>query len=372
MPGLYTDIPSRPQIDALLTEREPASVSIYLPTDPTNPNAAPIAFKDLARQALDQLRAAKAPKAEVEALDEHLTDLHGDSRFWRFQARSLAVFATPEHLHTYRLPNHLQPQAAVADRFHVKPLLRSVTFPQTGYLLALAQGSVRLLEVAEGVSPTTIDVPDLPDDVADAVGKATIKHRAPEGRVQGSEGQKMRMRQYARQIDAALRQVLPSGGVPLILAGAEPLLSIFREVCSYPDLAADTVAGNPEGRGDADLAADARKVLDEVHAATLGELQALFEERASQGRTVFDIGDAARFATQGAVDTVFVDFDATVPGSVDDNGEVSYSEQDDAVAYGVVDEIARRVWLSGGRVLAVRREDVPGGGDVAAILRYAP
>lgn len=35
------------------------------------------------------------------------------------------------------------------------------------------------------------------------------------------------------------------------------------------------------------------------------------------------------------------------------------------------DEIASRVWLAGGRVLAVRREDVPGGGSIAAILRYA-
>jgi hypothetical protein len=36
----------------------------------------------------------------------------------------------------------------------------------------------------------------------------------------------------------------------------------------------------------------------------------------------------------------------------------------------VVDEIARRVLLTGGRVLAVRRQDIPGGGSAAAILRY--
>jgi hypothetical protein len=42
------------------------------------------------------------------------------------------------------------------------------------------------------------------------------------------------------------------------------------------------------------------------------------------------------------------------------------------VNYGVVDEIARRVWLNGGQVLAVRRDDIPGNGAVAAILRYAP
>ena len=38
--------------------------------------------------------------------------------------------------------------------------------------------------------------------------------------------------------------------------------------------------------------------------------------------------------------------------------------------YGVVDEIARRTWLAGGRVLAVRREDIPGGRSLAAILRF--
>jgi hypothetical protein len=45
--------------------------------------------------------------------------------------------------------------------------------------------------------------------------------------------------------------------------------------------------------------------------------------------------------------------------------------EDDAASYGVVDEITRRALLSGSRALAVRGDDVPGGGPVAAILRYA-
>jgi hypothetical protein len=71
------------------------------------------------------------------------------------------------------------------------------------------------------------------------------------------------------------------------------------------------------------------------------------------------------------VDTALVDIDETIPGSVDEEtGAVRLDEADDAVNYGVVDEIARRVWRTGGTVLAVRREDVPGGGPAAAILRY--
>ena len=41
----------------------------------------------------------------------------------------------------------------VSDRFHLKPLLRSVTFPQAALVLALAQGSVRVIEVAGDVPP---------------------------------------------------------------------------------------------------------------------------------------------------------------------------------------------------------------------------
>jgi len=58
-------------------------------------------------------------------------------------------------------------------------------------------------------------------------------------------------------------------------------------------------------------------------------------------------------------------------GSIDEaTWALTFSATDDAASYGVVDEIARRGWLSGGRVLAVRRDDVPGKNSVAAVLRY--
>ena len=65
-----------------------------------------------------------------------------------------------------------------------------------------------------------------------------------------------------------------------------------------------------------------------------------------------------------------MDIDASVPGSVDEVGGVTFDEADDAVNYGVTDEIARRVLQSGGRVLAVRADDIPEGATAAAILRF--
>jgi hypothetical protein len=41
------------------------------------------------------------------------------------------------------------------------------------------------------------------------------------------------------------------------------------------------------------------------------------------------------------------------------------------VSYGVVDEIAARALRAGARIVSARRADIPGGGALAAILRYA-
>ncbi len=371
--NLHTDIPSRAQIDRLLTSRDPASVSIYVPTDPASSgDAERIELKNLAAEAARQLDEAGTPKSAIAAIDEELAGLDTDGTFWRYQARSLALFAVPGSIVTFRLPNRLVAQAQVSDRFHLKPLLRAVTFPQVAFVLALAQGSVRVLEVGPEIGSWDVQVPDLPSDVASAAGTASIADRAPRGALQGAEGQKVRMRQYCRQVDQALRPILAGLDVPLILASTEPLDAIYRSVNTYPHLARQTVAGSPEAASDTDLVAGARGVLDEVHAARLASVRALYEQRSSQGRAMQDIGDIARAATFGAVDTVLVDIDDVVPGSIDEeSGAVTLADEDDAVAYGVVDEIARRTWLNGGTVLAVRREDVPGGGSAAAILRYA-
>ncbi len=318
------------------------------------------------------MRASGAAAADREAIEEALSDLHDDEGFWALQAHSLAVFADAGGLRSFRLPNRLKASVQVADRYYVKPLLRAVTFPQAAFVLALAEGSVRLLEVTSDLPTFEVNVPDLPTDAASAAGKASIGDRSPARRLQGSAGRKTLVRSYARKVDHALRTVLTGQGLPLILAATEPIDSIVRSVNSDPHLADRSLEGSPEGRTDAELGEAARGILDGVYAEQLRQLSDRFEERADSGRTAVEINDLARAATFGAVDTLFVDIDARVPGDVDEEtGAVSLDESEQPGDYGVVDEICRRVLLSGGEVLAVRAEEVPGGGPASAILRYA-
>jgi hypothetical protein len=355
---MHTDIPTHAQIEQLLNHRALSSVSIYLPTDrvATRSGANQLTFSGLADAAIEQLRDSGAPSDDIDRLQEGVQALVEDDLFWARQADSLAVFVTPGSLKSFRLPNQLGATVQVSDRFHVKPLLRAVTFPQSAYVLALAKGDVRLLEISAGAAPEEVSVAELPRDAWDPRGNKVFMARD---------------RNYVRQIDHALRSVLNGSDLPLILAATEGIAALYRTVNTYPHLAATRWPGNPEESTDADLAAAARTILDEVYAAELADTAAVFDQRASQGRAATDVSDIARLATMGAVDTLLVDIDGVVPGSVDEHtGAVTFSDEQDAAAYGIIDEIARRVYLANGRVLAVRADDIPGGGPAAAILRY--
>jgi hypothetical protein len=368
---LHTDIPTRSALERLLgTQGEPC-VSIYLATSPITQDAqrARIALKNFAADATAQLERAGPERGVVPELRDALDDLIEDDDYWAEQARSLAIFASPGAVCTYRLPNRLRDAVEVSDRFYVKPLLRAVTFPQAGFVLALAAGSVRLVEVLHEGPPYTVDVPGLPTDAATASGNLD---RSPSARLIGAEGDKVRLRQFARKVDQALRGVLTGMELPLILAATEPLESIYRSLNSYPHLVEEGLRGSPEGLSDDELVAAARGVLDEVHARELSAVHELFRVRFEQDRASTDITTIARAATYGAVDTLIADIDEKVPGRVDgETGAVAFATEENASTYGVIDEIARRVLTTGGRVLAVRRSDVPDGAPAAAILRHA-
>jgi hypothetical protein len=370
---LYLDLPSADDLNALATQRSDIAVSIALPTTPisTETDTDQIRLKNLVKEALSQIESVGADKRRVNDLLEELDDLVEDEDFWRFQAHGLVVYATPDNLRSFRVPTALEPLVAVSDRFHLKPLLRSVNFCHCGYVLALADGSVRLIEVSADLPAVEVRVEGMPVDAASAAGQASIATRSYRGRIGGSEGKKVRLRQYARKVDGALRTLLGGSRAPLILASVESLGAIYRSVNTYPHLAAEGIEGNPERMSEAELASAARPILDGLYRQQIADWHALYQQRVNEDRATLDLGRVARAATFGAVQSLLVDMDRVVDGTVDEaDGRVTLADGPSAETYGVIDEIARRVLRTGGDVLSVRASDLPEDAGLAAILRY--
>jgi len=368
----YLDVPSTGEMTELDQIRADACVSIYLPTTPISREIEPARIKlgNLARTAIAQLEQAGLDKRRIWPLAERLEGLRDDTEFWNYQARSLAILATPDLLRSYRLANRIGEIVEVSDRFHLKPLLRAITFSHSAFVLALSEKATRLVEVSASEPAVEVDIANLPGDAASLGGPEAEKGHSGIGHRQGDQAGHVPLARYIRRIDAALRPVLKDANAPLVLAAAEPLTATFRGATTLP-LAPETIEGNPDHLSAAQLAEAARPILDAQHARKIEAFHSRFEQRAGDRRTTTDLSDAARLATYGGIDSLLVDIDSVVDGFIDEEtGEISLDSRGDAVNYGIVDEIAGRALRTGASVLAVRRADIPDGRELAAILRY--
>jgi hypothetical protein len=392
-PVLHIDIPTLSEFKALAAARSDACVSLYVPTSPVTDDewSNRIAFKDLAQEALSQLREAGADKRRMASLKEQFDHLAGRDQddndknkirklqrktsnaldeFWRNQANGLAVLTTPDTMRTYRLQHQPKPLAEVADRFHLTPLLRDMTSPHRIFVLALSTEAVRLVHAFVNLPPAEIKISDLPKNAEEATRRPSVHVRAPRGHLQNLEGEKVLLHKYVRKVHDALHGVLAGQATPLALAGAEPLISMFRSVNTYPYLVDEVISGNPQLLTNAQLEDAALPILDRLYARELKTVVMLYDEMKPR-RATTDLSYVAHAATAGAVDQLVVDLDAVIPGLVSDiDGSVTYAASDDAETYSVVDEVAKRALCTGARVLGARQQELPNNAPLVAILRY--
>lgn len=370
---LHVDIPTPDKFKALREFRASPCVSIYLPATPLSQESegTRIALKNLVRQARGQLETGGFDADRSAAALARIDALDNDYGFWRLQANSLALLATADELQIFRLANHLTETVQVADRFHLKPLLRAITFSHRTFVLALSQKEARLVQVYADLPAISVPVDGLPPRVADAVDKSTPEGRDNDDGIHNAEHQNKLMAQYAKQVDAALRPVLKDSAAPLILAATGRLAPVYRAANTYANLLSEGIEDSPDRISDTELATAARPILQAFHQTEIEELRALYETRSGQNRTTTDLSDAARAATFGAVEILLVNLDVERPGTLDpESGAINFAKQASGSSYDMIDEIAGRALATGARVLAVRSADLPDGNELAAVLRY--
>ncbi|TDP90871.1 hypothetical protein EDF62_2526 [Leucobacter luti] len=368
---MHTDIPQRPEVEHLAAVSSPHLVTIVLRTTPvtTEAEAARITFGTLTTQAIARLTELGGSPTEIERTAAGLRALHDDAHLWRYLSHSLVVFASPERTISYRLPNELESEWFAGSHFRIVPILRTLTYPHEARVLALSQNAVRLIAIEPDHPGVEVPVPELPSDLLDTFNVEDPGIESHQRRLHSPEGQTPRLLAYTRAVDRAIAPVLRATRVPLILAATQPLAGMFRSITSATELLDATIDGNPDERTAAELDEAARTILDAHYAAELAADAERFETRRANGKAVTDLTDVARAAVAGAVATLYVDIDAHPVGALDTlTGTVS-AESDPGRS--LVDQIAAQVLAHGGRVLPLRRGEVPGGGELGAEVRFS-
>ena len=377
----------RDHLDELLAERQGPLVSVYLPTHRAGEEASqnPIRLKNLLSSAREALVASgmRAPRAD-EFL-EPAQRLLGDDLFWRQQAEGLALFLAPSFARSFRLPQPFPEIVVAGPRFHLRPLLPLLTLDLPYYVLAISRKGPRFLRCSRQ-SVTRLDLPGAPKDLDDLLryddwSKELQMHsrvRSPgiardrrAGVFHGEGGEKddlkVKLRRYCDSIARGVEAALGGSRGPVVLAGELSVLAIYREASGgRADLFEEVVRANPMELRDEELRDLAGIVADGWRSAKREEAAETLRNVKSAGQSSTDPREILSAAEDGRVLTLFVAVDGKLQGRFDPASRALTREGDDDL----LDGAAQRTLAAGGKVLAVRRTEMPEDVALAALFRY--
>ncbi len=362
-------------VDALLDEHAGPCVSIFLPTTRITREADQdrIQLKNFRAQAFKNLVEVQGlRRPDAEALLLPIDELLEDAGFWPYLSDGLAIFLAPDAHYAFRLAEPFAPRLVVDTRFVVKPLLPLLSGDGVYYVLAISRNELRLLEgTRQGVKE--IEVDEMPANMARALTRRGREgERPPNKQWQGNEGQKTLYRKFFLQIDRVLRPFYGGRSEPVVIAGVDFLLPIFREATGYRHLVPTGIPGNPEELSEAEIHAKAwplvEPFLDAPRREALKRLASLWNTE----RVADDVATILGAAHDGRVQTLFLDLETDMFGSF--NPEMRQTVVHGAEARaggGDLGSLAGRwVYDRGGKLYAATRAEIPDGRPLAAIMRY--
>lgn len=363
-------------------------VSIYLPTHVAGEQnqQAPVRYKNLLREARQRLRDRGMQEEDADRFLAAAANLADDQTFWRTPAKGAAILIDLRGVRSWPLPIPCPELAVVGTAFHVLPLIAAFNLQTPYFLLAISQKRPRLLR---GVNDELVEIaaPGMPEAGVESLGYDEPEERSQthtasprltgkqsvvfHGQGGSADAAKKELTEYLRLVDRAVAAVVDKENVPLIFAGVDYLFPIYQEVNAASRLAPKHLAGNPDRESLQELSARARALLAELGATKPQADVERYWKNASGGKAEKRVEHIVRDAHAGQIEMLFVDpsvatwgyFDAaTLDVRID--GERRFDSES------LMNAAAVNVLRRGGSVVTSPAGYVPGGGAMAAILRF--
>ena len=158
--------------------------------------------------------------------------------------------------------------------------------------------------------------------------------------------------------------------IPMVLAGVDYLLPIYKEANTYPGLLDEGLEGNPEVLSAEELRDSARRLVKPIFDENQKNDLSRFEQFHGQQNELAsaDLKTVLKAAHFGQVETLFVPVGVQKWGRYDpQQNDVTWDKKDKPENEDLLDYAAMHIHT---RQYAVQPEKIPGDGELAAILRY--
>lgn len=385
------DTITRSDLQQLTESNREWHVSIYMPINPIGQERQqdPIRLKNLLSQAEKSLFEHDLRRPDVQELLRPAEELLLDPQFWQSPGNGLAVLLSNDLRRIYRLSGSVDEQVTVGKRFSIHPLVPFLVDGSNFYIVTLSQNMPRLF-LASRDNITAVELTDTPANMEESLriedkqknldfhtmtSSSAGGERAAMYYGQGVEDEnKDEIRRYLQQLDKGIMRAVEDATIPMVVAGVEYLLPIFRETTSYRNVMQDGITGSPDRQDLTELHAEAWRIVEPVFRANQQKAIDRFLEFLGQqnGLAVNDLDSAVKAAIGGRIETLIVPLGVQKWGQYDPTSDsVRFDSESTADNEDMIDFAATKTILNSGNVYSVPADQLPGGGDVAAILRYA-
>jgi hypothetical protein len=381
---------TRDELLTLIQERPGPAVSIYQPTHRARPGAEgdPVILKNLVAEAESRLGEHGLRRQDARRVLGSVTRLIDDRDFWSDRLDGLAIFSAPDFFRFYRLPFEVDERVIVADSVHTKPLLAALATEGHFYILAISQGSVRLLRGTRlGADELPLDDLDIPKSLQDELRfdqfEAQLQHHAPSaGRAPGgrnpfhahgadTDDQKNQILRYFQHVDAGISKLLANEHAPLVLAAVDYLHPLYRRASRYRDIVPKGIEGSPDQLSARQLHERAWPLVEPHFGAGAGAARDKYLNLEGSARASSELGDVLVAAQSGRVESLLLVTGRERWGTFDpSDGSVIDYDGPDVGSVELLDLAARQTIAHGGSVYLVDPAEMPAGADIAAVYRF--
>ncbi|HUS05454.1 MAG TPA: hypothetical protein VMZ52_04115 [Bryobacteraceae bacterium] len=307
-----------------------------------------------------KLRARQLEPSVIGELIEPISEMVDDDETWTRDGGTLVIMRSRSVLRSFSVPQELPEGASVADHFCVLPILSALEQRKAFYLLALSQNHVRLLYCTDEHSeeiPLPAGMPKSLEDWLSTSGPTGSNSHRPEGggtfnSTTDRDKANEHLLNFFRVVNKGIFDLLKNESVPLVLAGVEKELALYRSVNTYAQTVAEGVHGAPDGLKGGEMHRRALEIAQPAFAADLAKALADFERLGGTNRTATDLAAIEKAAREGRVAHLLV-------------AERESETSDDQANAAALLTLANR-----GIVTVAGPDKVPSESGLAAILRY--
>jgi Bacterial archaeo-eukaryotic release factor family 3 len=363
-------------------------VSILLPVEAKQqPAQNPVRLKNAIKTVERMLIERGADSQQTREILDPISELTEDTRHWTDELEGLALFRSPDLLRAFRVPGQVVEWVSVADHFYVKPLLPLLHSDRNFYILALSQKHIRLLRCT-GQTSEEVPLPDsvpktLWDDSRTEAPDHDQENRGAAGPSTGSmkgvvsstntdrEARDEYLLHFYKHVGKGVADRLKDESAPLVIAGVDYEIALFRRENSYPHLAEDAVHGAADALKGGELHKRALEAVQPFFEAPLKQALARFEQQAGSERASSTAKEIVKAAFDGRVSDLVLSEGTQYMGNFDEATQrVRGHKQPLAGDEDLLNAAAVQTILHSGQVFVVPPNKVPHGAPAVAVFRY--